>query len=129
MGLALAHTLFDAPLPRALRHAIMIDRDIPHLTKAMPGGLLKPGIEGINEKDAEALYLLLKDSWIGQSKYAVAVCHANLPIVDKPLSWFRLQSRLNVLYRVFHPFHRAAAWCLPFLRFRKMILRWLEAPG
>ena len=129
MGLALAHTLFDAPLPRALRHAIMTDRDIPHLTKAMPGGLLKAGTEGINEKDAEALYLLLKDSWIEQSKYAVAVCHAALPIVDKPLSWFRLQSRLNILYRVFHPLHRAAAWGLPFLRFRKLILKWLEAPG
>jgi hypothetical protein len=129
MGLALAHTLFDTPLPRGIQHAVMADRDIPDLAKAMPGRLLKSGTAGIDDKDAEALYLTLKDSWIEQSKCALAVCHAELPIVNKSLPWFRLQARLNILYRLFHPLHRAAVWCLPFLRVRKLIFKWLVAPG
>ena len=129
MGLALAHTLFNTSLPRVVQHAITADRDIPDLSNAMPGGLLKRGAEGIDEKDAEALYLTLKDSWAEQSYYALAICHARDPIVKKSLPWFRLQARLNRLYRLVHPFHRAAAWCLPFLRVGKLLLKWPVAPG
>ncbi|MGE0277054.1 MAG: nucleotidyltransferase family protein [Nitrospiraceae bacterium] len=129
MGLALAHTLFDAPLPRVVQHAIMADRDVPDLTKAMPRDLLKRRAEGIDGKDAEALCLLLKDSWIEQSKYALAICHAADPIVNQSLPWFRLQARLNRLYRLVHPFHRAAARCLQCFRVGKLLLKWPLAPG
>jgi hypothetical protein len=129
MGLAVAHTLFDASLPRVVEHAIMADWDIFDLLKAMPRDFLKRRAEGIDEKDAEALYLLLRDSWIQQSYYALAICHAGDPIVKKSLPWFRLQARLNMLYRLVHPLHRAAAWCLAFVREGKSLLRWPVAPG
>ena len=129
MGLAMARTLFDTPLPRLVQDAIAADRDIQDLAKRMPKRLLRAGQEGVDETDAEALYLTLKDSWVEQWKYGLALCHAEVPVVTKPLLWFRLQGRLNTLNQLFHPFRRAAAWCVRFLRVKKLLLRWLETPG
>jgi hypothetical protein len=129
MGLALAYTLFDAPLPRPVQDAVAADRDIPDLARRMPKGLLRAGQEGVEETDAEALYFTLKDSWTDQWKYGLALCHAEVPVVMKPLPWFRFHRRLNRLYQLFHPFHQAAARCARFLRIRKGLVKWLEAPG
>jgi hypothetical protein len=129
MGLAMARTLFDTPLPRPVQDAIAADWDIQDLAKRMPRQLLRAGQEGVDETDAEALYLTLKDSWIEQWKYGLALCHAEVPVVTKSLLWFRLQGRLNTLYQLFHPFHRTAAWCVRFLRVRKLLLKWLETSG
>lgn len=129
MGLALAHTLFDTPLPRALRDRVAADQDIPDLAKRMPKGLLRAGQEGIEETDAEALFLTLKDWWIDRWKYGLALCHAEVPVVMKLRPWFRFQGRLNMLYQLFHPFHRAAARCARFLRIKKVLVKWLATPG
>ena len=129
MGLGLTRALYDTPMPLALLREIESDRDVPALIKRMPSRLLKAGDEGIDEEDAEAFYLTLKDSIFEQWRYSVALCHAEVPVVTKSLSWFRLQGRLTRLYHLILPLQRVVAWCLPFLRVRKAIAKWLVTPG
>lgn len=129
MGLAMAHTLFDTPLPRSIQEAITADPDIRDLAKRMPRRLLKTGQEGVEEADVEALYLTLKDSWVERWKYGLTLCHAEVSVITKSPHWFRFHGRLNILYHLFHPFHRLAAWCARLLGVKKVLVKWLEIPG
>jgi hypothetical protein len=129
MGLAMARTVYDAPLPRSVQHTIMADPDIPSLIKRMPKGLLQRTEEGIDETDAEALCLLLKDSSIERYRYSLALCRAKSPIVTKSLPWFRLQDRLQTLAQWFPPFHEMANQCVRLWRIAKCLPRWRVLPG
>jgi hypothetical protein len=126
MGLALAHTLFDAPLPRLIREKIETDSGILNLVKRMPKHLLRKEQEGVDEPNVDALYCTLKDSWVERWKYGVALCHAEVPIIAKAIPWFPFQQRLYILYRILRPLHRAAAYCVGFLGLKKILLKRLE---
>jgi hypothetical protein len=129
MGLAITHTLFDAPLPGSIRTAIAADPEVPDLAKRMPEQLLRVGQEGVGAADAEALHLTLKDSWTQQWAYACLLCHADLPAAMKSPAWFRFHGTLTLLDRLFYPVHHAVAWCTRVLSVRKSLAKWLENPG
>ena len=129
MGLATAHTLLDTPLPRSMQDAILADPDIGDLAKRMPRRLLRTEQEGVGEADAEAFHLTLKDSWVGQWTYALALCRAEVPLAVTSPPWFRFQGRLTLLYQLCHPFYRVADWCARFFRSKKALGKRLEIPG
>jgi len=63
MGLSLAHLVWDAPLPEAIRTRLSADSDVHMLSHRMPATLLEYHRAGVNEEQAGALYFPLKDSW------------------------------------------------------------------
>jgi putative nucleotidyltransferase-like protein len=129
MGLAMAHTLLDTPLPASIRAAIAADPDIPDLAKRMPERFLRVGQEGAGSTDAEAFYLTLQDGWTRQCAFAVALCRTELPAAMKSPDWFRFHGRLHLMYRFLHPVHRATAYCAHLLGVKKLLAKRLETPG
>ena len=129
MGLSIARCVFDAPLPRHVCQIVDFDADIPDLAKRMPRRLLKVTSQGIDERDAEALYFTLKDSWIERWKYGVALCRADVSAVTTRMAWFHSQKRLRLLHRIFQPLHRFAARWTPTAWLRRLIVEWFENPG
>ena len=129
MGLSIARCVFDAPLPRHVCQIVDFDADIPDLARRMPRRLLKVTSQGIDERDAEALYFTLKDSWIERWKYGVALCRADVSAVTTRMSWFHSQKRLRLLHRIVHPLHRFAARWTPTAWLRRFIVEWFENPG
>ena len=127
LGLGMAKNLFDIVLPRAVLHEIDSDADIPILVRRMPNQLLKSSGEGIDEDCAEALYMTLKDSWWERWKLGVALCRAESDAINKPLSWFRFQRRLRGLCLCLKPLHRFARMCVPSVRIRQAVVRWLQS--
>ncbi|MBI4001092.1 MAG: nucleotidyltransferase family protein [Nitrospira defluvii] len=127
LGLAVAANLFDIRVPKAVLQEIQSDPDIPTCVRHMPKELLKNPQEGIEEERAEALYFTLKDSWREKWKFGVSLCRAESPVITEPLPWFRLQSRLHMLYRCVKPLHRLALRCLPSMHVRKAVVRWLHS--
>jgi Uncharacterised nucleotidyltransferase len=128
MGLAMAHMLFELPLPRSIQDAVSTDPDIYNLAKRMPRHLLRSSQEGVGEADAEVFYLTLKDSWIDQWAYALTLCQADGPLATEPPSWFKFRRRLTTLYHLVRPFHQASDWCTRFLRSKKALGKRLEIP-
>jgi hypothetical protein len=129
LGLAMAKSLFDIMLPGTVLREIDRDPDIPVLVQYMPTHLLKdPGL-GIDEDCAEALYVTLKDSRRERWKLGLALCRAEAKVIARPLPWFRFQRKLRMLAACVRPFHRIAVWCVPSVRLRRAVVRWLQSPG
>jgi hypothetical protein len=129
MGLAMAHTLFDTPVPPSIRAAIAADPDVADLAKRMPEQLLREGQEGAGTTDAEAFYLTLQDGWTRQCAFAAALCRTELPAVMKSRDWFRFHGRLHLMYWLLHPVHRATAYSAHLLGVKKLLAKRLETPG
>lgn len=129
LGLALAKSLFDIVLPRAVLQEIELDADIPSLLQHMPKQLLKNSGQGIDEGCAEALYFTIKDSWWERWKLGVALCRGEAKVIALSLSWFRFQRRLRGLSMCLKPIHWVAAKCVPSLRMRQAVVRWLHNAG
>jgi hypothetical protein len=129
LGLALAKSLFDIGLPRAVLKQIEVDADIPGLLQHMPKQLLKDAGQGIDEQCAEALYLTIKDSWWERWKLGVALCRAEAKVIALPLSWFRFQWKLRGLSFCLKPFHWIAVKCVLSVRMRQAVVRWLHSAG
>ena len=127
LGLGMAKHLFGIVLPRAVLHDIESDSDIPTLVRLMPKQLLKSCDEGIDEACAEALYVTLKDSWWERWKLGVALCRAESEAISKPLPWFRFQRRLRGLFLCLKPLHWLARKCVPSVRLRRAVDRWLQS--
>ena len=129
LGLALAQSLFDIVLPRAVLYEIEADPDISTLARRMPKQLLKNSSQGIDEDCADALYLTLKDSWRERWKLGVSLCRADADVVTQWLPWFRFQRRLRLLSTCLKPFHwMAVTWILS-VRMRESVVRWLQSTG
>ena len=127
LGLSLAHELFDAPLPRTILHSIESDPDLARISPLMPKSLLRETFSGIDEKDGEALYFSLKDSWREQWLYGLSLCReGNIRVLHSPLPWCRLQRYLQGLYWAMYPFYRFAVRCLPSVRARRAIVKWMN---
>ncbi len=129
LGLAMAKSLFEIVLPRAILHEIEADADIPALVRHMPKRLLKNSGQGIDEDCADALYVALKDSWWERLKLGVALCRAEADVITRPLPWFRFQRRLRWLFTCLKPFHWVAVKCVPSIRMRQAVVRWLHSAG
>ena len=129
LGLAMANSLFDIVLPRAVLHEVEVDADIPTLVRHMPKQLLKSSDQGIDEDCAEALYVTLKDSWWERWKLGVALCRAESDVITSPLTWFSFQGRLRGLFTCLKPFHWCAVKCVPSVRMRQAVVRWLHIAG
>lgn len=127
LGLGMAKSLFDIVLPRAVLHEIEADADIPTLVRLMPKQLLKSSGQGIDEDCAEALYVTLKDSWWERWKLGVALCRAESDTITRPLPWFRFQRRLRGLFVCLKPLHSFASKCVPSVRMRQAVVRWLQS--
>ncbi len=126
LGLGMAKNHFDIVLPRAVLHEIESDSDIPTLVRLMPKQLLKNCDEGIDEAGADALYLTLKDTWWERWKLGVALFREESEAVSKPLHWFRFQRRLRGLFLCLKPLHWFARTCVPSVRLRRCVVRWLQ---
>lgn len=129
LGLAMAKGLFDIVLPRAVLREIDEDPDIPVLVQYMPKQLLKNPWQGIDEDCTEALYFTLKDSRRERWKFGLALCRTEARVIAGPLPWFRFQRRLRILAACLKPFHRIAVKCVPSVRIRRAVVRWLQSPG
>lgn len=129
LGLALANRLFQVDLPAAVSREVTLDPDLKDLTQRMPKTLLLDARGGVDETDAEVLYLTLKDTHWERWRYALALCHAEVPALSKPLAWSRWQGALQRLYRLVHPLHQCVATYIPSLRLRKLLVGWLEPTG
>lgn len=127
LGLAMARTLLDATLPRAVLHEIDADADISTLVCRMPKQLLKNPCQGIDEDCADALYLTLKDTWWERLKLGAALCRDEAEIITRPLPWFRFQRTLRGLFACLRPFHWFVVKCVPSIRIRRAVVRWLES--
>ena len=127
LGLGMAKYLFDIVLPRAVLHEIESDSDIPTLVRLMPKQLLKSCDEGIDEACAEALYVTLKDSWWQRWKLGVALCRAESEAISKPLPWFRFQRKLRGLFLCLKAWQWFARKCVPSVRLRRGVVRWLRS--
>jgi hypothetical protein len=125
----MARSVFDVALPRHVCQIVDSDADIPDLAKRMPRRLLKVASQGIDERDAEALYFTLKDSWIQRWRYGVALCRADVSAVTTPMSWFHSQERLRLLHRILQPLHRFAARWKSTAWLRRHLVKWFENPG
>jgi hypothetical protein len=128
MGFAMARSIFDVALPRQVCQMVDSDADISDLVKRMPRRLLKVTAQGIDERDAEALYFTLKDSWIERWKYGVALCRADVSAVTTRMSWFHSQKRLRLLHRIVQPLHGFAARWTPTAWLRRHLVKWFENP-
>jgi hypothetical protein len=129
LGLTMAKSLFDIVLPRVVLGEIDGDPDIPALVQCMPKQLLKNPWQGIDEDCAEALYFTLKDSCRERWKFGLALCRTEAKVIARPLPWFRFQRRLRMLAACLKPFHRIAVRCVPSVRIRRAVVRWLQSPG
>ncbi len=129
LGLAMARNMFDIVLPRTVLHAIEGDADIPALVRHMPKQLLKNSSEGIDEDCADALYVILKDSWCDRWKLAVVLCRDEAEVISRSLPWFRFQRRLRGLFICLKPFHWIAIKCVTSVRIRQDVVRWIHSVG
>ncbi|MDL1890717.1 nucleotidyltransferase family protein [Nitrospirales bacterium NOB] len=126
LGLALAKSLFDIVLPRAVLDAIETDWTIAGLLRHMPKQLLKFPASGIDEQNVEGLHFLLKDSWWERWKFGISLCRSEAAVIRRPLPWFVSQPALRQLAVWLRPFHWLAVKCLPSARMRRVIVRWLQ---
>lgn len=129
LGLAMAHSLFDTTLPRAVLHEIEDDADIPPLVRHMPKQLLRNADLGIDEHCADALHVTLKDSWWDRWKLGMALCRDEAEVITRTLPWFRFQRRLRGLFACLKPVHWIALRCVPSARVRQAVVRWLQSAG
>lgn len=129
LGLGLARTLFEIPLPRMVLEAIESDREITSLLGSMPKQLLKIPAQGIDESCAEALYMLIKDSSWERWRLGVELCRAETEVMTQFLPWFRYQRRLRILSNFLRPVHRVLARWILSIRMREVIVRWLQSSG
>lgn len=125
LGLAMAKNLFDTALPRGVLHAIDLDADLSSLMHRMPKQLLKHPDQGIDEDCADALYFTLKDSWWERWKLGIALCRDEAEVITQPLPWFQLQRRLRGVFACFMPLRWLTVKCLPSIRVRQAVVRWL----
>jgi len=126
MGLELARRLLDASLPAAVQQVLDSDPDVPALALRMPSSLLTRPQDGITEKDAVALYFVLKDSWWERWRFGLGLCCEKEALVTHAPSWFRWQDPLQRLNSVVRPLHAVAAKCVPSSAARRAIGRWLQ---
>lgn len=127
LGLAMAQSLFDTVLPRAVLHEIQADADITVLARRMPKQLLKHAGHGIDEECAEALYVTMKDSSWERWKLGVALCRAEADVITRSLPWFRFQRKLRILSTCLKPLHRVVARWILSVRMRERVVRWLQS--
>lgn len=125
MGLAMAQSLFDVPLPQSICEALANDDDLQDLVGRMPETLLADPADGVAEADAEAFYFVLKDSWWQQWWFGLQLCHGDSHVVRTPPGWVRQGTALRWLSRRLKPIHRAAVTIIPTGRIRQSIVRWL----
>ncbi len=129
LGLAMAHSLFDTVLPRAVLQAIETDADIPFLVGTMPKQLLKNPAHGLDEDCVDALYVTLKDSWLERWKLGMVLCRTEAGVLSLSLPWFRFQRRLRILSACLKPFHRVVIKWILSVRMREAVVRWLQSSG
>lgn len=89
LGLALAHWIFNTPLPPHIRVMLSRDPDILQLAWRMPKGLLASDRDGIDQADAVALYFALKDTWADRWLYGLSLLRDDHPILDRWPVWIR----------------------------------------
>ncbi len=104
MGVYLAHYYFQAPLPGLLKQELSTDLDIPSLAMGVPNDLLGRPQEGVQEQFSGGFYFLLKDSVWDRWRYGLQLCQNTNAIFVTRLPWFRLQTRLQMLFWITFPF-------------------------
>jgi hypothetical protein len=127
LGLAVAHSLFDTVLPRAVSIEIEADADIPVLLRRLPKQLLENSEQGIGEDSADALYMTLKDTWWERWKLGLALCRVEADVIAHSLPWFRCQRKLQLLSTCLKPFHSVAVKRILSARMREAVVRWLQS--
>jgi hypothetical protein len=127
LGLAMARNLFDTTLPRAVLHELEGDVDISTLAHRMPKQLLKYTGHGIDEDCADALYLTLKDTCWERWKLGAALCRVEANVITRPLPWFGFQRGLRVLSVCLRPLRWIVVKCVPSIRIRQAVVRWLQS--
>lgn len=128
MGLSLAHLLLDAPLPETVLARLSADSDVQMLSHRMPFTLLEDPRVGVNEAQAVALYLSLKDSWWERWRFGLMLCRDQSPMVTTPPAWFRWRTSLPRFARLVLPLHRTMRSLFP-PTIRGAINRWIEHGG
>ena len=129
LGLAMARNLFDTSLPCAVLHELSADSEISNLMHRMPKQLLKHPVHGIGEDYIDALHLILKDTWWERWKLGIALCWDEAGVIAQPLPWFRWQGRLRKLWACLKPLRWCVGQCVPSIRIRHAVVRWLRSAG
>lgn len=128
MGLSLAHQLLDVPLPEAVLVRLSADSDVQMLSHLMPSTLLADPQAGVNDDQAVALFLSLKDSWWERLLLALMLCRDQNLMVTTPPAWLPWRASLPRLARLALPVHRTIRSLVP-SRIRGAFNHWVEHGG